>query len=72
MTLHVTTCFTCHCHQAKVCCLGDCIVCDCLSACVDAVSGVAVSPAPGCVLSFLLSRCAYKTAPDAAALVIKA
>lgn len=46
-----------------------------LSACVDAVSGVAVSPAPGCVFmsgSFLLSRCAYKTDPDAAALVIKA
>lgn len=36
MTLHETTCFTCHCHQ--VCRLVDCIVCDCLSACVDAVS----------------------------------
>lgn len=29
MTLIETTCFTCHCHQAKVRCLGDCIVCDC-------------------------------------------
>lgn len=75
MTLHVTTCFPCHCHQAKERYLGDYIVCDCLSACVDAASGMALSPVPGCVLmsrSFLLSRCAYKAAPDATALVIKA
>lgn len=35
----------------------------------------AMSLAPGCVFtlkSFLLSRCAYKTAPDDGALVIKA
>lgn len=42
-------------------------------ACVGRCS--AMSLAPGCVFtlkSFLLSRCAYKTAPDDGALVIKA
>lgn len=42
-------------------------------ACVARCS--AMSLAPGCVCtlkSFLLSRCAYKTAPDDGALVIKA